>query len=307
MLTQAKADGMNREVTAFLDRQFPNAPGYKASLLSLWQTYLALGLPNAHFIKEFTSGKRECVFQRAWEMMLARHLDAQGHRLTSLDHGPDFRFDYRGLTVWVEAVSPEPKGVPGDWMEGPKPNEFKVGTFPHNEILLRWTAALKAKWEKLSKYRKDGIVRDTDAYVIAINGCQLGALPLNHGISRFPFAVEAVYCVGPIAVPIDTETGRIGKSFVTEQTSILNANAAPVPTSLFVDPAYAGVSAIIACSMDRSIEASLPVDVIHNHFARVRVPERILGSVGDEWVTDPVGTAGQEIDLRKLEPIGAHQ
>jgi hypothetical protein len=77
MLTQAKADGMNREVTAFLDRQFPNAPGYKASLLSLWQTYLALGLPNAHFVKEFTSGKRECVFQRAWEMMLARHLDAQ--------------------------------------------------------------------------------------------------------------------------------------------------------------------------------------------------------------------------------------
>jgi type I restriction enzyme S subunit len=192
-------------------------------------------------------------------------------------------------------------------MEGPKPNEFRVGTFPHNEILLRWTAALKAKWEKLSKYRKDGIVRDNDAYVIAINGCQLGALPLNHGISRFPFAVEAVYCVGPVAVPIDIETGRIGKSFVTEQTSILNTNAAPVPTSLFVDPAYGGVSAIIACSMDRSIEAALPVDVIHNHFARVRVPERILGSVGDEWVADPVGTTGQEIDLRKLEPIVAHR
>ena len=45
MLTQAKADGMNREVTAFLDRQFPNAPGDKASLLSLWQTYLPLGFP----------------------------------------------------------------------------------------------------------------------------------------------------------------------------------------------------------------------------------------------------------------------
>src|SRR5450631_2983652 len=76
-MTADKSEQMDREVMAFLDRQFPSCPGYKASLLSLWQTYLALGLPNAHFVKEFTSGKRECVFQRAWEMMLARHLDAQ--------------------------------------------------------------------------------------------------------------------------------------------------------------------------------------------------------------------------------------
>lgn len=307
ILTQAKADSMDREVTAFLDRQFTDVPVYKASLLALWQTYLALGLPTAHFVREFTSGKRAAIFQRAWEMMLARHLNAQGHRLTSPEHGPDFRFDYRGLTVWVEAVSPEPKGIPDDWMQAPKANEFKVGTFPHNEILLRWTAAIKEKWEKLGKYRQAGIVRDPDAYVIAVNGCQLGALPLNHGISRFPFAVEAVYCVGPVAVPVNPETGRIGQSFVTEQTRILNANAAPVPTSLFVDPGYAGISAIIACSTDRSSSATLPLDIVHNHFARVRVPERILGSDGDEWVADPVGTAGEEIDLRKLERTETHQ
>jgi len=57
--------------------------------------------------------------------------------------------------------------------------------------------------------------------------------------------------------------------------------------------------------MDRSTEASLPVDVVHNHFARVKVPQRILGTTGEEWVTDPVGTAGEEIDLRKLEAINA--
>jgi type I restriction enzyme S subunit len=215
-------------------------------------------------------------------MMLARHLDALGHRLTSLDHGPDFRFEHRGLTVWVEAIAPEPKGLPADWMAAPV-REFKVGTFPHNEILLRWTAAFKEKWEKLGKYRKDGIVADNDAYVIAINGCQLGALPLNDGISGLPFAVEAVYGVGPLKVSIDTET-RIKKSMVTKRISILNANAAPVPTSPFDDPAYSDASAIIACSMYSSTEAILPVDVVHNHLARVRVPERILGSAGYEWV-----------------------
>jgi len=78
-----------------------------------------------------------------------------------------------------------------------------------------------------------------------------------------------------------------------------------VPTSLFLDLKYSGVSAIIACSMDRLEEANLPVDVVHNHFAHVRVPERILGSAGEEWVTNPVGTDGAEIELRRLEPSDA--
>src|ERR1700736_2834758 len=251
MLPLANADRMDRDVLAFLNRHLPHAPNYRDYLLSLWQTYLGLALPNAHFVSEFTSGKRENLLQRAWEMMLARHLNAQGHRLTSLDHGPDFRFEYRGLTIWIEAIAPEPKGLPTDWMASPAPGQFKVGTFPYKEILLRWTAAFKEKWEKLGKYRKAGIVADQDAYVIAINGCQLGALPLNHGIPQFPFAVEAVYCVGPIAVSLDPVTGRIVSSKITEQNSILNSNAAPVPTSPFVEPTYSGVSAIMACSMDR--------------------------------------------------------
>jgi type I restriction enzyme S subunit len=303
MPAPAKAAQMDEQVMGFLDRQLPETPQYKESLVRLWKTYVSLGLPNAHFVKEFTSSKREAIFQRGWEMMLARHLDAQGHRLTSPDHGPDFRFEHDGLTVWVEAISPEPKGLPADWMTGPVPGEFKVGSLPQREILLRWTAAFKEKWDKLQSYRKNGIVREGDAYVIAINGCQLGAFPLNHGISQFPFAAEAVYCVGPLAVPVNTDSGKMGQAFITEQNSILNANAAPVPTSPFVDPAYEGVSAIIACSMDRSDEASLPIDVIHNHFARVRVPERILGSEGDEWVTDPVAPGDSEIELRKLGPL----
>jgi hypothetical protein len=203
--------------------------------------------------------------------------------------------------VWIEATLPEPKGLPADWMTLGEPNATRVGTVPHDQILLRWTAAFKEKWEKLGKYLKDGIVGENDAYVIAINGCHLGALPLHHGISRYPYALEAVYPVGPLAYRINPETNRIGNPFVSERFSIRNANGSPVQTTPFVDPAYSGVSAIIACTMDRSTEATLPVDVIHNHFAHVGVPERILGSTGDEWVTDPVGTAGEEIDLRRLE------
>ena len=44
----------------------------------------------------------------------------------------------------------------------------------------------------------------------------------------------------------------------------------------------------------------MSADVIHNHFARVRLPKPILGSAGNEWVTGPVGTTGEEIELRTL-------
>lgn len=105
MAGQTKSEQWNADVLAFLDRHFPNAPNYKASLVALWQKYLELGLPNAHFVSEFTSGKKENVFQRAWEMMVARHLDALGYNLTTREVGPDFRFERDGLTIWVEAIS----------------------------------------------------------------------------------------------------------------------------------------------------------------------------------------------------------
>jgi hypothetical protein len=296
-----KSAQWNAAVLAFLEKQYAGSPNYKASLINLWQSHLRLGLVNAHFVSEFTSGKKSVVFQRAWEMMLARHLDAQGHHVTTCDEGPDFRFEYCGLTVWVEAVSPEPMGVPGHWMEHPKPGEFKVGDVPHTEVLLRWTAALKAKWEKLQSYRRKKIVRDKDAYVIAINGCQLGAFALQHGVSRYPYAVEAVYALGPVAVPIDKETGKFGQPFVSLRPAIQTAKGAPVPTSLFIKRSFDSISAIIACSMDRSKEPSLPVDVVHNHFASVPVPERILGNAGEEWVTEPDGHDG--ITLQRLDSI----
>ncbi len=304
MLATGKSAQWDSEVMAFVDKQYSGAPNYKASLVSLWQKYLALGLPNAHFVAEFTNGRKECVFQRSWEMMVARHLDAQNHRISTADVGPDFRFEYGGLTVWVEAISPEPKGLPAHWLEGPKPNEVKVSDVPHNEILLRWTAAFKEKWEKLAKYREAGIVGEKDAYVIAINGCQLGAIPLHHGISRYPFAVEAVYCVGPTAINIDRNTGKVGKAFVTIRTNIQNANGAKVPTSPFVDPAYSGVSGLIAITRDRSEDAVMPLDVIHNHFADVSLPNGIFGSTGTEWVTEAADTSGEEIILRKLDVLG---
>jgi type I restriction enzyme S subunit len=271
MVSGTKLARMDARVRAFLAKEFAATPNYQAHVLQPWDRYRALGLPNEDFVAELTSGKKPSLFQRVWEMMVARHLDAQGHKLACLGRGPDFRFVNEGVMVWVEAIAPEPRGLPDHWLTGPAPEEFRVGNVPHDEVLLRWTAAFKEKWEKLQDYQRKGIVGPHDAYVIGISGVQLGSIPMDHGISRLPLVVETVFPVGPLAVILNRETHRIEGSRISERFLIRNANNAAVPTTPFVDPSYAGVSAVFGCSIDRCADPHLPAYVAHNPLARVRI------------------------------------
>jgi hypothetical protein len=174
-------------VNVALEKQFPKEPHYRSYVFGLWGKYASLGLPNAHFVSEICSGKIDKVAQRAWEMMLAAHFDALGFVMTNADEGPDIRIEHGGRVIWIEAVCPTAAGLPEQWMQPLSAGEFIVGDVPHNEILLRWTASIDEKRKKLAEYRGKGLVRPEDAYVIAVNGGQLGRLPLNEGISQMPY------------------------------------------------------------------------------------------------------------------------
>jgi type I restriction enzyme S subunit len=188
-------------------------------------------------------------------MMLARHLDAQGFAISTAPEGPDFRFESGGRTYWIEAVSPEPMGIPEDYLEWPKPGEFKVGDVPHEEVRRRWISAIKAKADKLQSYLSRGLVGNDDAYIIAVNGCQLGAFPIHHGISGLPYAVEAVYPAGPITLSVDRNTGKFGKPYLGNQWAIKSPAGKPIPTSMFVNNKYKDVSAVMASAAIKPVVA----------------------------------------------------
>jgi hypothetical protein len=154
-------------------------------------------------VKELTSGDEGKFWQRAWEMLLHDHLARLGHGLYSNNEGPDFAIRSKGMTVWVEAVVPTPIGVPNEWLEVPPPR-FGARKVPHEEMLLRWTSALKEKRDRLEGraqgargYGAKGIVQNCDSYVVAINACRLSSLGQEKGASGLPLAVEAVFPVGP--------------------------------------------------------------------------------------------------------------
>jgi hypothetical protein len=296
VVVSSKLARMDDKVRSFLAAQFAHAPLLQAEQTELWPTFRDLGLPNDDFIAEFTNGKPASLAQRTWEMLLARHLHLEGHTLSCPNGGPDFRFDLDGRTVWVEAVAPEPKGLPPDWLN---PSFTEAQTFPHQQILLRWTTALDAKWKKLLEYRAKGIVAAADAYVIAINGCQLGRFPETRGISQMPFGVEAVFPVGPLAYRIDRDTAKIRDGFISERHHIVNANKAQVPTTPFLDPKYSGVSALIGCAAQRTYGKPLDLHVVHNPRADIPLPLGALGGEDDEWFATPVEGAVDEFDLQR--------
>jgi hypothetical protein len=296
MVTKTKLDRMDEQVTAFLAGHLAHAPLLRQEMLELWSAFRDLGLPCDDFAAELTNGKAESFAQRVWEMMLGRHLHLQGHAPVCPNGGPDFRVDLGGRTVWVEATAPLPVGLPPEWLD---PNYRGVGNFPHEEMLLRWTTALDAKWKKYIQYRKKGIVGAADAYVIAINGCLLSAFPTSRGISQMPFGVEAVFPVGPLAYRVDGATGKIRDGHISERFHIVNANNAHIPTTPFVDPRYSGVSALIGSVATRCDGKPLDLHVVHNPLADVPLPHGALGAQDDEWFATPVDGIPGEFELHR--------
>jgi type I restriction enzyme S subunit len=170
---------------------------------------------------------------------------------------------------------------------------MQVITFPHVDILLRWTSAIKAKAEQLlgdrkgtiQGYLKDGIVGPDDAYVIAVNGCRLrsGPFPALLGISQFPFAAEAVFPIGPYQIQIDRETLKKVGDGHQHRPFVKNKNGSDVPAYTFLDPYFAPISAIWAVDVNgtSAVGGLEPMVVIHNPNATNPLPLKFLPSDAD--------------------------
>jgi type I restriction enzyme S subunit len=238
-------------ISEVLEKRFPNntiAPGHFGELLA---AYEISGLAPPNFRQEVSSGERG-FRAHLWEAILYRYFSELGFEFRrdkvgkAGQQGPDFGLLHDGTTIWVEAIVPAPEGIPPEYLAPPKIGEVTVKTMPHKEMLLRWTGALKYKRDRLQGYVEKGIILATEPTVIAINGCRLTDFAIDdNGISRMPFAVEATFPVGPIAVPISPAGQPDGDAVRIPRHSIESAKGVEVRTDAFLNPLYANVSAVI--------------------------------------------------------------
>ena len=87
--------------------------------------------------------------------------------------GPDILVEYGDFRIWIEAVTAT-NGAPTkpDSLAKPERGQEEY-TIPDERIILRYTTALYEKHKKYLEYRAQGIVTESDAYVIAVNGFPL--------------------------------------------------------------------------------------------------------------------------------------
>jgi hypothetical protein len=247
-------------------------------------------------IRQGLSGETKKFWAYLWEAMLYRHFRQIGfefrndYQRTSGQHGPDFGLVDDGHTIWIEAVVPEPKGVPTKWLNA----DGLFGPETFDAIRLRWTAKLLDKCKQLDCRIKKGVVGTHDAYVIALNSCMLHQMEgEDFGISQLPFAVEAVLPVGPLSacMPVpglrsSVEDRTPLKASPGWQCEIKKSNGSPVRTDNFLDKNYSKISAVIGCSRVSMPDGNAYLIAVHNPLADNPICLGTLGAHVEYTVED---------------------
>ncbi|MGQ0446414.1 MAG: hypothetical protein ACT4O2_15140 [Beijerinckiaceae bacterium] len=271
--------------------QNPHCTALREWITELCQNYIKNGLGDKNAEQRLCSNDDAQYWQQLSEVLLADQFDKARIQVAHPHEGPDFLIEHDGRKIWVEVTCPEPNGLPEEWR-----NHIpgRVSNLPHEEILLRWTNAISEKSKVLIRYLEKGIVRKEDAYIIAINGRLLrgfgGLFPELNGISQFPFAVEAVFCVGPIQIHIDRQTLRTVGSDHQHRPLIPKPNGAVVPADTFLDPKFAPISAIWAVDVNVNVDENLlagqsgPLVVVHN--PANPIPTNLLPAHAEYIATD---------------------
>lgn len=295
---------------SFLEARYPGPSerriAVRQDVQATCSRFSKAGLADPDFESNLCSGDDARFWQRYSEAVLGVELLDRGRDVRPSRDGPDLLVMDGDRKVWIEIICPEAGDIPATWVN-PPPNA--AYTFPHETMLLRWTAAIKEKAEKLlgnaqrgvPGYLGKGIVGPNDAYVIAVNGRQFrGVFPALYGISQLPFAAEAVFAIGPMQIHIDRASLRATRRDHQHRPVIRKASTgADVPAYTFLDPTFAPVSAIWAVDADdcRAIGNLRRMEIVHNPSATNPLPPDLLPAEC-EWFALPQDANSYTLERR---------
>jgi len=123
------------------------AVGYSDHILACCVTFACGNYSEANFVDELCSGINSKFWSRLTEALIAQRIEQ--NLLESpipKGAGPDFLLGGFEKRVWVEAVCPEPTGLPENWTHITSGEAYST---PHTEIALRWTAAIASKADRV--------------------------------------------------------------------------------------------------------------------------------------------------------------
>jgi len=249
-------------------------------LEEIWQECAPYVDPNA---------KQKATFDLAsvfWELHLAHALRyvgkilvARGRLAYKNNKDPDL-FVAAAPEVWLEAVVVRPGTGPDALDMDLEPG--KVYDYNPDRLVLRMRSVIRDKGAKLQSYITEGVIKPSQATVIAVSGV---ALPFRYKYSGVypPEIVRAVFPANHLVVEIDRRDLSQKGKYLEYRASIRKTLGASVTTDVFLDPSCAHISAILfdqGSWVGQRSHPGIDFAVVHNPTALVPLP--------DEWY--PVGT-----------------
>jgi hypothetical protein len=280
------------QIFKILIKNYEYPEPYLRHLDELLSDYYRSGMASPHLLHELSTGEEGKLYARTWEAILYKHLMSLGREFLPIpvrksgEDGPDFGIVYSGKRIWIEAIVPAPEGIPSEWLTPPKIGEYKVRSMPHEAMLLRWTHALTTKKARIDAYISKGIIAEGDCVVVAINACRLSEFSFDdHGVSQLPFAVESVFPIGPLAIPISKDAKMEGNPTRMLRYSIKKSNGADIPTANFLNPEFSRISGIIGCVQRQVVNEDPQLTLVNNPLAEFALPPTVFGGVAEYCAT----------------------
>ncbi|MBN1366513.1 MAG: hypothetical protein JW967_01115 [Dehalococcoidales bacterium] len=264
-------DTINSKDTTYLmvrDCTRPEIFSGKNFMEHLWNRY------HEYADKDFPQKLSEDFPARFWEMYLTCTLLEKScsvcPRLTYAK-GPDIKILNPCNSIYLEAVTPS-EGISDNKdrvHEMPLMTAVKV---PDEEITLRYCSAIADKFEKYKSYLKNNSISSNDVYVIALNSCKIKQAIMETDIPRI---LKAVLPFGDPQVTISKRAGVKPYWSYQYRDKIYRYNTSSVPTDLFLNQNYDGLSGILYSRTDLFNKPKRMGDnfiFIHNPLARNPLP-----------------------------------
>jgi hypothetical protein len=183
--------------------------------------------------------------------------------------------------VWIEAIAVQhgngSRAVPR--RELPQDGSVSVSYVPDDAVTLRYTAALKEKFEKFGMYARKQIIGSEDVCVI---GLSAGELDHRYTELDYPRVLQALFPIGKFAVVIDPKSMRTVREGYQTRERIGN-----VPTTFFTTPEHSMISAVLFSYSDIYNPPAVNGNdfvIVHNPFARNPLPRAWLKLGREYWV-----------------------
>lgn len=241
----------------------------------LWQEYEPYAEPG------FLEDTKRHFHQKIWEMYLACVFLKNRFQLPkkTKKEGPDICLLGYPEKIWIEAIAPG-SGTGADAVPG-----YKHGvafSTPEDKILLRFTHAIKTKYDQYQEGLKKGIINENEPYIIAVNG---GGVCHSVPEKEVPYIVRSLFPYGNQVIVFDKKSRKPVDSFHEYRDTINKINGEPVQTNFFEDRTYSGISAVIYSYSNVVIhpkKIGIEIHFVRNPLAENKLPHGIF-RFGREW------------------------